>query len=76
LALIELDGHLARNPLRLPPWFDVKLMAERRGVKVLRWAHSRYRGVFSFDVGTVLWVAFRERPAVRYDQLIQDFLDR
>jgi mRNA-degrading endonuclease RelE of RelBE toxin-antitoxin system len=76
LAIIELDGHLARSPMRLPPWFDVKLMTEGKGLKVFRWACGRYRGVFSFDGGTVLWVTFRDRPNVRYQQLIQDALDR
>ena len=76
LALIELDGYLARNPMRLPPWYDVILMAEGKGLKVFRWAHGLSRGVFSFDGGMVLWVAFRHRPNVRYRQLIHDLLDR
>ncbi|MDE1882326.1 MAG: hypothetical protein KGI89_17460 [Euryarchaeota archaeon] len=76
LVLIELDGYLARNPMRLPPWFDVALMVEGKGLKVFRWAQGMSRGVFSFDGGTVLWVAFRDRPNVRYAQLIEDLLDR
>lgn len=76
LLLIELDEHLERNPMRLPPWFDVILMAEGKGLKVFRWAHGMCRGVFSFDSGTVLWVAFRDRPNVRYSQLIEDLIDR
>jgi hypothetical protein len=62
--------------MRLPPWFDVVLMAEGKGIKVFRWANGLVRGVFSFDGGTVLWVTFRERPNVHYRQIIGDLLDR
>lgn len=75
-ALVELDGLLERNPMRLPPWFDVKLLAEAKGLKVFRWAAGGHRGVYSFDGATVLWITFRDRPDVRYEQLLRDLLIR
>ena len=65
----RIKGFLARNPLHLPPWVDVKLMGEEKGRKVFRLRVGEYRGIFTFDGEVVKFTRFRPRRSIGYGVL-------
>ena len=60
---------LARNPLHLPPWVDVKLMGNEKGKKVFRLRVGEYRAIFTFDGEVGKFTRFRPRRSVEYGRL-------
>ncbi len=60
---------LARNPVHLPPWVDVKLMGEERGKQVFRLRVGEYRAIFTFDGEVVKFIRFRPRGNIEYGAL-------
>jgi mRNA-degrading endonuclease RelE of RelBE toxin-antitoxin system len=67
--LNEIFPWLEKNPLKLPPWVDVKLLGESRGKKVLRVRVRGFRAIFTFDGQIVTLVRVRVRPEIKYGAL-------
>ncbi|MCI4350163.1 MAG: hypothetical protein L3K15_01430 [Thermoplasmata archaeon] len=65
----EIFRWLQRNPTRLPPWVNQKLLGEERGHRVYRIRVSDWRGVDVFDGDAVRFTRFRPRKDIGYGAL-------
>jgi mRNA-degrading endonuclease RelE of RelBE toxin-antitoxin system len=65
----EIFGWLERNPLRLPPWIDQKLLGEVKGTKVLRIRVGIWRAIYTFDGEQIRFTRFRIRKDIGYSSL-------